>query len=97
MENNSNYVNVDWTRWAPPTGTSTTCPITHPHTHESCGCQHNCLHYCKICDLVYCCSCNRTFGSKYNSWVTYTNVETGETGTTCNSSAGDCSHNHKSE
>ena len=40
--------------------------MTHNHQgHEHCSCQH-CLHYCSVCNIVYCCKCGQTWGNNYN-------------------------------
>jgi len=36
--------------------------MSHEHTHEQDVCLHECLHYCKTCEIVYCCKCGRQWG-----------------------------------
>lgn len=39
----------------------------HIHEHNCSTCKHECLHYCPVCDKVYCCKC----GKEWGGWVYY--------------------------
>ena len=38
------------------------------HTHEHQCCSHECLHYCRGCNKVYCCKCQAEWVSAWHTW-----------------------------
>ena len=78
------------------------------HKHECSGCKHECLHYCKCCNKVYCCKCGQEWGGytyyqPYYTWWTptypqwTTTIACGATCTADNVLTDDdvaCSHSH---
>jgi len=69
----------------------------HKHKHNCCE---HCLHHCPHCDRVYCCKCDKEWGShsyNYNPnyWIgtpTLTHNRSGFSTTT--SSGAGCKHEH---
>ena len=60
------------------------------HNHQHCGCVH-CLHYCSVCNIVYCCKCGQQW---YQGWgYTYGIFGGSVTGSTTGTITS-CSHIH---
>ncbi len=41
------------------------------HTHDHANCKHECVHYCPVCNLTYCCKCGQTWSNQTNYHWTY--------------------------
>ena len=49
----------------------------HEHQHEQC--KHECLHYCPVCNKVYCCKCKQEWGNNWyriSDTITYPSTTT---------------------
>lgn len=67
--------------------------MCNQHEHQHCECDH-CLHYCKVCMLVYCCRCKVNWYKYYYVYPYSFTYTVGSSVSLGNSTVNNCSHIH---